>query len=115
MPETMHLIGDLRCSHGLDDSKVVESFMRSAIDLCKLTIEHFYIQTFPNGSEFGPGITGMALLSESHMIVHTAPEREKFNIDLFSCRPFRVATIMDLIKDCFGIPTQCNRWDLISR
>lgn len=33
------------------------------------------------------GITGMALLSESHLACHTFPEHGSICINLFSCRP----------------------------
>jgi S-adenosylmethionine decarboxylase len=33
------------------------------------------------------GITGLALLSESHLAVHTFPEHGSLCLNLFSCRP----------------------------
>lgn len=115
MLEPMHLIADLVCSDGLTDRQNVEDFMRAVIQVCGLTIKHFHIEEFSNGSEFGPGITGIAILSESHMVVHTAPERRNLNLDLFSCRPFRQDLLRDKIEDHFGVPTAVRRWDLISR
>ena len=35
------------------------------------------------------GITGMALLSESHLTCHTFPEHGSICLNLFSCRPRR--------------------------
>ena len=36
----------------------------------------------------GPGgVTGMAMLSESHLTVHTFPEHGSLSLNLFCCRP----------------------------
>ena len=35
----------------------------------------------------GGGITGLALLSESHLAVHTFPEHQSLCLNLFCCRP----------------------------
>ena len=114
-PENMHLIGDLTCtSRGLADPEVVERFMREVIAETGLHIEHFHLQEFPNGSEFGAGITGMALLSESHMVVHTAPERGTLNLDLFSCRPFPLVRVVQLLNQAFA-PIGWTRWETLRR
>lgn len=51
---------------------------------------------------FGPdaGITGVVIVSESHLAVHTWPERGDctVNIDIFSCRPFDALKIFNQIK-----------------
>ena len=114
MIKPMHLIADLTCSKGLDDAQVVEAFMREAITVTELTICHFYIQEFVNGGTFGPGVTGMALLSESNMVVHTAPERKALNLDLFSCRPFSQVAVRRLLWKHFGF-SHASRWDTLQR
>lgn len=110
----MMLIGDLTCSQYLNDPKVIETFMRQAIAATGLQIAHFHIQEFKNGSSFGPGITGMALLSESHMVVHTAPERRGFNLDLFSCKPFDASRVNNLVHITFR-PDATHRWEVVRR
>ena len=114
MAESMHLIADLTCPKGLDDAEGIESFMRQVIQSTGLTIQHFHLQEFKNGSGFGPGITGMALLSESHMVVHTAPERNTLNLDLFSCRPFSEETVEIAIENFFGVTVR-QRWQVLTR
>lgn len=34
------------------------------------------------------GISGFVIIAESHISVHTFPDRDYVNIDLFSCKPF---------------------------
>tara|TARA_Y100000310_G_scaffold339416_1_gene431997 strand:+ start:1860 stop:2204 length:345 start_codon:yes stop_codon:yes gene_type:complete len=114
MREAMHLIADIDCQGGLSDASVIESFMRHVIQLTGLTIRHFHIQEFSNGSEFGPGVTGMALLSESHIVVHTAPERQTMNLDLFSCRPFDAERLEHQVQLFFG-PASRKRWEILER
>ena len=109
-----HLIVDLVCPRGLDDVRNIETFMRRAIEVTGLTIVHFHIQEFSNGTEFGPGITGIVLLSESHMVVHTAPERKTLNLDLFSRRTFDESDLEIEIVRALGI-TARKRWAVLTR
>ena len=112
--ESMHLVADLECLHSLDDIDAIVRFMHHAIAKTDLSIEHMGVRAFQNGSDFGPGITGLALLSTSHMAVHTAPERTTLNRDLYSCKPFPVDVIKNLVDAEFGI-WRINRWDVLSR
>jgi|TARA_Y100000310_G_scaffold44602_2_gene41638 S-adenosylmethionine decarboxylase len=114
MTEAMHLIADLTCFKGADDAQAVEEFMREAIEQTGLTIRHFHIEAFKNGSSFGPGVTGIALLAESHMVVHTAPERHALNLDLFSCKPFSAAQLKRIIWRSFG-RCRTQRWEILHR
>lgn len=112
-----HLIADLTCVKGLDSAQTVERFMRDVIDIAGLHIRHFHLEQFSNGSSFGPGITGMALLSESHMVVHTAPAeggRGRMHLDLFSCKPFPVDAVRERILHAFG-PYAQSRWEVLAR
>ena len=66
-----HLIIDLWEAEGLDDHARIEKAMRDAVDAAGATLLHIHLHTFePNG-----GISGVAVLAESHISVHTWPEK----------------------------------------
>jgi len=109
-----HLIADLRCTKGLDKPDVVEAFTRETITLTRLTIRKYHAERFGNGSEFGPGTTVIVLLSESHMVVHTAPERRMLNVDLYSCREFDAGAVRGLLERLFA-PDLWYHWEVLKR
>ncbi len=49
------------------------------------------------------GLSGFVLIAESHITVHTFPERGYVNIDVFSCKEFDAATSLSAIKRIFGL------------
>lgn len=76
-----HLIIDLWGASGLDNIAVVDRAMREAVGavgatLLRLDLHHFE----PNG-----GVSGVALLAESHISIHTWPETGFAAIDIFVC------------------------------
>jgi len=59
-------------------------------------------------SGFDPGgITGITLINESHISIHTFPKRGFFTMDLYSCSDFEeeIQTILDFAKESFGYGT----------
>jgi S-adenosylmethionine decarboxylase len=42
---------------------------------------------FPDGADAPGGVTGLVLLAESHLTVHTFPEHGSLCLNLFCCRP----------------------------
>lgn len=76
-----HLIIDVWGASRLDRMAVVEHMMREAVaevgaTLLRLDLHHFE----PNG-----GISGVALLAESHISIHTWPETGYAALDIFVC------------------------------
>ncbi len=76
-----HLIADLRGASGLTDAARVEQVLRdgaAAAGACVLQVMLHH---------FGPGqgVTGVALLAESHISIHTWPEHGYAAIDIFVC------------------------------
>ena len=120
----MHLIADLECAWGLSDKKAISEFIRQVVELTGLHLMHLYVHTFPNGhlrwwerlllrkrpkTSFGPGITAVAVLAESHLSLHTIPEKDWMYFDLFSCRSLDMAGVRSLLNIWFGV-RYFHRW-----
>lgn len=77
----MHLLVDLWGARNLGDPKAVEAALREAATAAEATIltAHFHHFT-PNG-----GVSGVLVLAESHISIHTWPERNFAAIDIFMC------------------------------
>ena len=76
-----HLIIDLYDAERLDDLDHVEATLRRAVDAANATLLHIHLHHFePNG-----GISGVAVLAESHISIHTWPEAGFAALDVFMC------------------------------
>lgn len=49
------------------------------------------------------GISGFVLIAESHISLHTFPDKGYINIDIFSCKEFDAALVMEHMKEHFGL------------
>ncbi len=49
------------------------------------------------------GISGFVLIAESHISIHTFPEKQYLSMDLLSCRKFDVERVLDYVRQAFGI------------
>ena len=47
------------------------------------------------------GVSGFVLIAESHISIHTFPERHYVNIDIFSCKDFDPEQAIRELKDRF--------------
>lgn len=45
------------------------------------------------------GVSGVVLIAESHIALHTFPEKEFFTLDIFSCKEFDVRNAVDFVLD----------------
>ena len=82
-----HLILELWDCQNLDSTDVVERAMRDIVKACDLTL--LDLRVYP----FSPvGITGAAVVSESHVMVHTWPELGYAAVDIFTCGESRSPT-----------------------
>jgi S-adenosylmethionine decarboxylase len=47
------------------------------------------------------GVTGVVIIAESHISIHTFPERRYVNIDIFSCKDFDHQRAVSELKERF--------------
>ena len=76
-----HVLLDLWGARHLDDPEHIEGAMRRAADVAGATLLHIHLHCFGDGG----GVTGVAVLAESHITVHTWPERGFAAFDVFMC------------------------------
>ena len=77
----MHLLVDLWGATNLGDPALIDVALREAAITAGATILHSHFHHFsPNG-----GVSGVVVLAESHISIHTWPERDFAAIDLFMC------------------------------
>ncbi len=83
-----HLIIDLWGATNLDRLDLIEATLEAAAEEAGATILHTHLHHFtPNG-----GVSGVVVLAESHISIHTWPERNYAALDVFmcgSCDPYR--------------------------
>ena len=76
-----HLLFDLWGASNLSDPETIDVALREAAIAAGATILHSHFHHFaPNG-----GVSGVVVLAESHISIHTWPERDFAAIDIFMC------------------------------
>lgn len=92
-----HLIIDLWEADHLDDAAMIEMTFRRAIKEAGATLLHMHFHEF---SENG-GISGVAVLAESHISIHTWPERGYAAVDVFMCGAAEPHKVVPILKHAF--------------
>ena len=88
-----HLIIDLWDGEHFDDASVIELALRRAVQAAGATLLHLHLHEFTAGG----GISGVAVLAESHISIHTWPERGYAAVDVFMCgsaEPHRTVPVL---------------------
>ncbi|NHO31624.1 adenosylmethionine decarboxylase [Acetobacter fallax] len=76
-----HLLVDLWEASNLDDPAKIDATLCEAAIAAGATILHSHFHHFtPNG-----GVSGVVVLAESHISIHTWPERSFAAVDIFMC------------------------------
>lgn len=76
----VHLIVDLHGAERLDDLEHIEATLRACVSAAHATLLHIHLHHFqPNG------VSGVAVLAESHISIHTWPDAGYAALDVFMC------------------------------
>jgi S-adenosylmethionine decarboxylase len=76
-----HLLVELWDAKNLGDMAITDQAMRDCVTEAGATLLHIHLH------HFGPeaGLSGVAVLAESHISIHTWPERGYAALDIFMC------------------------------
>ncbi len=92
-----HLIIDLWGAARLDDLEHVDHTLRACVEASGATLLHLHLHHFtPNG-----GVSGVAVLAESHISIHTWPERDYAALDVFMCGDADPLAAVPLLRQAF--------------
>ena len=87
-----HLIIEVVDGDGLDDEARIQKAFRDCVTECGATLLHIHTH------KFSPqGVSGVAVLAESHISVHTWPEIRYGAFDVFMCgdaQPWRAVDVL---------------------
>ena len=76
-----HVLLDFWGARNLTDSALIERALRDAATAANATILHGHFHQFGENG----GISGVLVLAESHISIHTWPEADFAAIDIFMC------------------------------
>ena len=93
-----HLLVDMWGAKNLDRLEIVRNALLESINACGANLIELMLHQFsPNG-----GITGTAVLSQSHLCIHTWPEENFVAIDLFMCGLSDPIQILPVLQAAFS-------------
>lgn len=92
-----HLIVDLYDAERLDDIDHIEETLRHCVEEAGATLLHIHLHHFePNG-----GVSGVAVLAESHISIHSWPEANYAAIDIFMCGDAKPEACVPVLREAF--------------
>lgn len=108
----MHLLidGYSNNSKRLRDEDEIRHFLESypeQLGLIKLCAPRVLKYDSPNPLD--SGISGFVIIAESHLSIHTFPERNYINIDIFSCKSFNSDRVLKDVEEFFYLH-HANSW-----
>ena len=92
----VHLIVDLHGADGLDDIDLIEATLRRCVEAAQATLLHIHLHHFqPNG------VSGVAVLAESHISIHTWPDLGYAALDVFMCGKASPDACIPVLREAF--------------
>lgn len=92
-----HLLIDFWGARHLQDKTRIRKALKKAAEACGATVLKVVLHSF--GKE--AGITGVAVLAESHISIHTWPEIDYAALDVFMCGSCDPHKSVGVLRECF--------------
>jgi len=104
-PAGAHLLADLHgvAEEKLSDAAAIETVLRQGARVAGARVLDSRFHSFGAGK----GVTGVVLLAESHITIHTWPECGFAAIDIFMCGSAQPRLALDVVCDALQ-PASCD-------
>lgn len=104
-PRGRHLLADLS---GIDAARLtscsaIDALLRAAAAAAGAHVLHSHFHGFGPGQ----GVTGVALLAESHISIHTWPEHGYAAVDIFMCGEAQPELALQVLQSALA-PASCH-------
>jgi S-adenosylmethionine decarboxylase len=96
-----HLIIEFRGASNLTDHTVAKGVFKRAVEAANATLLNINLHSFKTEDMQEAGFTGVAILAESHMSIHTWPERSYAALDVFMCGDADPLLALPVLKEHF--------------
>lgn len=93
-----HLLIDLWQAERLSDARFIEETLTRAVAAAGATLLRIDLHTFTENG----GISGVAILAESHMSIHTWPELGYAALDVFVCGKCDPNKAVPILREAFN-------------
>lgn len=93
-----HLLVDLWDAERLTNIAYIEESLRKAADAANATVLGAHLHKFSDSG----GVSGVLILAESHISIHTWPERDYAAIDVFMCGSCNPHNALPILKAAFN-------------
>ena len=93
----VHLIVDLHGGKRLDDIDHIEATLRRCVEAANATLLHIHVHHFQPS-----GVSGVAVLAESHISIHTWPEAGYAALDVFMCGTADPDKCIPVLREAFS-------------
>ena len=92
-----HCIADFWGGSHLRDAARIEAAMHEAAKAANAKVLNSMLHNFP-----GEGVTGVVMLAESHISIHTWPELDYAAFDIFMCGSAKIEQALEALKTSFS-------------
>lgn len=109
-----HLLIEMWDASNLANAGLIQEALERAALVAKATVLHSYYHPFGEGM----GVSGVTILAESHISIHTWPERGYAAIDVFMCGACDPNLTVPVLREAFTpgrIETNLIRRGLVVR
>ncbi|UCG14924.1 MAG: adenosylmethionine decarboxylase [Deltaproteobacteria bacterium] len=102
----MHLMVDgYDCDrHRLEDLSLIYSFLSdypAKLEMTKIMPPYVFRYDAKNPDDWG--VSGFVLIAESHISIHTFPEKNYLSLDIFSCKDFDANSAISHVNELFAV------------